>query len=329
MATMTKIEAFEAMLAHHAHLGAQVEGRVQALHGAVDVAFSSEGSGHELAVAGLVAFLGDEVLPHAAAEEQTVYAAAAGEDDLATTVEEMIGEHRRLVALVEELAAAETGFEAAGKGEEIAGLFRAHVTKENEILLPPLLADDACDLAGLLTQMHQLTEAPPEGRRPGDGTSGSDLEDTLVSLLLEATTELSRTGEADRACRSAAAAWRVLRAPRPDLAVRATATLHGLARMATAAPVTWRAADTAGSSAPDVALDVRSLAPAKRHETIFAAYEQLPVGAGFVLVNDHDPKPLRYQFEAEYAGEFTWDYLESGPRTWRVRIGRPPVEVLR
>ena len=42
-----------------------------------------------------------------------------------------------------------------------------------------------------------------------------------------------------------------------------------------------------------------------------------------MLVNDHDPKPLRYQFEAEHAGQFTWEYLESGPEVWRVRIGRP------
>ena len=41
-----------------------------------------------------------------------------------------------------------------------------------------------------------------------------------------------------------------------------------------------------------------------------------------MLVNDHDPLPLRYQFEAQYAGEFTWDYLEAGPTVWRVRIGR-------
>jgi uncharacterized protein (DUF2249 family) len=42
-----------------------------------------------------------------------------------------------------------------------------------------------------------------------------------------------------------------------------------------------------------------------------------------VLVNDHDPKPLRYQFEARHVGEFTSDYLESGPKVLRVRIGRP------
>jgi uncharacterized protein (DUF2249 family) len=60
---------------------------------------------------------------------------------------------------------------------------------------------------------------------------------------------------------------------------------------------------------------------------IFVTYDNLEPGGGFVLVNDHDPKPLRYQFEAEHAGEFTWDYLESGPERWRVRIGRPPVPV--
>ena len=41
-----------------------------------------------------------------------------------------------------------------------------------------------------------------------------------------------------------------------------------------------------------------------------------------MLVNDHDPKPLRYQFEAEHAGQFTWDYLGAGPDVGRVRIGR-------
>ena len=41
-----------------------------------------------------------------------------------------------------------------------------------------------------------------------------------------------------------------------------------------------------------------------------------------MLVNDHDPKPLYYQFAAEHEGEFSWGYLEEGPDVWRVRIGR-------
>ncbi len=72
----------------------------------------------------------------------------------------------------------------------------------------------------------------------------------------------------------------------------------------------------------DPDLDVRSEIPRRRHELIIGTFLDLPVGAGYILVNDHDPKPLRYQFEAEFTGQFSWDYLEEGPEVWRVRIGR-------
>ncbi len=69
-------------------------------------------------------------------------------------------------------------------------------------------------------------------------------------------------------------------------------------------------------------IDVRTMPPAQRHTTIFQTYEQLKAGDAFELVNDHDPKPLYYQFAAEHAGQFNWEYLEQGPRVWRVRIGK-------
>jgi uncharacterized protein (DUF2249 family) len=72
----------------------------------------------------------------------------------------------------------------------------------------------------------------------------------------------------------------------------------------------------------DRILDVRTEIPRRRHELIFESFGDLPVGDSYVLVNDHDPKPLRYQFGAENAGEFSWEYLEQGPEVWRVRIGR-------
>lgn len=75
--------------------------------------------------------------------------------------------------------------------------------------------------------------------------------------------------------------------------------------------------------AEDKQLDVRSEVPARRHQLIFENYAALGAGEGFVLINDHDPKPLYYQFDAEHSGDFTWDYLEQGPEVWRVRIGRP------
>lgn len=69
-------------------------------------------------------------------------------------------------------------------------------------------------------------------------------------------------------------------------------------------------------------LDVRSIVPKERHNLIFKTFENLRPAEAFVLVNDHDPKPLYYQFQAEHQGQFSWDYLEQGPDVWRVRIGR-------
>ncbi len=72
-------------------------------------------------------------------------------------------------------------------------------------------------------------------------------------------------------------------------------------------------------------LDVRPVAPMYRHSHIFQTFDALPIGAAFELVNDHDPKPLYYQFAAEVPDTFTWDYIERGPAVWRVRIGRTAV----
>lgn len=69
-------------------------------------------------------------------------------------------------------------------------------------------------------------------------------------------------------------------------------------------------------------IDVRSLVPAQRHAKIFALVDALKPGASFVLVNDHDPKPLYYQIEAESPVPFTWEYLISGPEEWKVKVAK-------
>jgi len=69
-------------------------------------------------------------------------------------------------------------------------------------------------------------------------------------------------------------------------------------------------------------IDVRTIIPRERHPLIFQTYEELADGETFELVNDHDPKPLYYQFAAEHANAFSWEYLEQGPAIWRVRIGK-------
>lgn len=69
-------------------------------------------------------------------------------------------------------------------------------------------------------------------------------------------------------------------------------------------------------------IDVRQIPPPQRHPKIFQTFDSLAIGQNFALVNDHDPKPLYYQFLHEREGQFSWEYLEEGPETWRVQIGR-------
>lgn len=69
-------------------------------------------------------------------------------------------------------------------------------------------------------------------------------------------------------------------------------------------------------------IDVRTIAPRERHPLIFSTFGSLAPGQAMELVNDHDPKPLYYQFDAQMPGQFAWEYLETGPDTWRVAITR-------
>lgn len=89
-----------------------------------------------------------------------------------------------------------------------------------------------------------------------------------------------------------------------------------------------RSTDVHGDPADEVSLeatrelDVRDLPPAQRHEQIFEAYDSLRTGEGFVLINDHDPKPLYHQFDAEAGDEFHWAYRQRDAGEFRVLIGK-------
>ncbi|HET6966372.1 MAG TPA: DUF2249 domain-containing protein [Acidimicrobiales bacterium] len=109
----------------------------------------------------------------------------------------------------------------------------------------------------------------------------------------------------------------VLPALATDPGVDLAATLAGMHELLDSEPATEEA-DAAG----DGVLDVRPLPPARRHQLIFSTFDSLEPGQAFELVNDHDPKPLRYQLSAEHPDQFSWDYLEAGPTAWRVRIAR-------
>lgn len=71
---------------------------------------------------------------------------------------------------------------------------------------------------------------------------------------------------------------------------------------------------------PDKVMDVRPIPCSVKHGLIIQTWLELPVGDHFILLNDHDPVPLFYQFSAQWPGAFTWEHLVKGPAEFRVKI---------
>ncbi|MDG0792675.1 DUF2249 domain-containing protein [Cohnella ginsengisoli] len=62
--------------------------------------------------------------------------------------------------------------------------------------------------------------------------------------------------------------------------------------------------------------------PHLKHKVIFETFDKLSPGEAMLLINDHDPVPLRYQFESSNPGRFDWSYIQQGPAVYQVRIGK-------
>ena len=69
-------------------------------------------------------------------------------------------------------------------------------------------------------------------------------------------------------------------------------------------------------------LNVTLLEPRQKHPTIFVRFDELTEGESLTIQNDHDPKPLYYQLLGERGNIFTWEYLEQGPESWKVKISK-------
>jgi uncharacterized protein (DUF2249 family) len=74
--------------------------------------------------------------------------------------------------------------------------------------------------------------------------------------------------------------------------------------------------------ADPIILDVREIVPRERHPKIFGTLDGLQSGESMIIINDHDPKPLLYQLDAEKKGLYEWEYLAEGPEEWKVEIKR-------
>jgi uncharacterized protein (DUF2249 family) len=133
--------------------------RVEAL---LSGAVRGDGAAALAARDGLVAWCRTELLPHAVAEEQALYPAAAGLDRGRLLVEGMLGEHRVLTALVEQLATARDTIGAAAAAGALRAVFGSHLEKENELVLPLLTEAPGISLAGLLVDLQARFGAEQE-----------------------------------------------------------------------------------------------------------------------------------------------------------------------
>jgi uncharacterized protein (DUF2249 family)/quercetin dioxygenase-like cupin family protein len=69
-------------------------------------------------------------------------------------------------------------------------------------------------------------------------------------------------------------------------------------------------------------IDLCLMPRSERHPLVFDAFDHLAVGESFIIYNDHDPHPLRMQITQMREGEMSWEYIERGPDTFRVRLTR-------
>lgn len=136
---------------HHAVLRRGLERRVGTLCDAAD-----SGAPIQQPLTELREYLETEILPHAIAEEGTLYQAAAIQAHAGELVRAMTAEHRDLAGLIGRLQPTADAAAVATAAEWIATLFAGHAAKENDLLLPALTGSCA-DLAALLADMrHSL-----------------------------------------------------------------------------------------------------------------------------------------------------------------------------
>lgn len=142
------IEPVREIRHHHAVLRRGLEQRVGAL-----CVTAEHSAPYDQELAALQGYLATEILPHAEAEERTLYAAAVTQARGSQLVHTLTAEHRELVGLADQLHSGDQG-DTAAVAESIATLFASHVAKENDQLLPALTSSGA-DLASLLADMSK------------------------------------------------------------------------------------------------------------------------------------------------------------------------------
>lgn len=139
--------AAERIRTHHEHLAAELESLVADVDSATEATFGSSRDA-------LVTWLRTVLAPHAAGEEHTFYRAAADTAAGRLLIAGMIAEHRVILGLVDEVERAVNPAVAGAWGGALLRVFASHAEKENDLVLPLLVAEPGVDLSELLDEMH-------------------------------------------------------------------------------------------------------------------------------------------------------------------------------
>lgn len=110
----------------------------------------------------LLEFCESRLLPHARAEESSIYPAAETDGRTRLLIEAMVTEHRTIADLVEVVRYAYHPVRTAAAAEALRVLFEAHLAKEDGILYPLIAAVPGLSLKTIMTGLHDLLSADPE-----------------------------------------------------------------------------------------------------------------------------------------------------------------------
>ena len=155
--------AAEAVEHHHAELAGALAFKVESL-----AALARAGRPLDEEVrSDLVNWCRTELVPHALAEESTLYRAATQLPEGRLLIEAMLAEHQVILGLVESLERAADTVTAAVTAGALRAVFETHLAKENEQILPLLAGSPDVSVAELLGSMHELVG--------GAGDHGTDL----------------------------------------------------------------------------------------------------------------------------------------------------------
>lgn len=158
--------AAEAVEHHHAQMSGALATLTETL---VAASVGADGRAAGVARKRLVEWCERDLLPHARAEEETLYPVARAIDEGRLLVDAMLAEHELIGVLVGQLRDARDPVRAATAATALRTVFDSHLGKENDQVLPLLLRTPGVSVADLLGGMHELLGEAGGGAEPAHG----------------------------------------------------------------------------------------------------------------------------------------------------------------